>query len=42
MAKMMMQKLKIMKRNGAFALKTMLNRTMLSRAWKVPGHFITE
>jgi hypothetical protein len=38
----MIQKLKLMKRNGAFALKTMLSRTTLSRAWKVPGHFITE
>jgi hypothetical protein len=40
--KMLVQKLKIMRRNGSFAFKTMLNRTTLSRAWKLPGHFITE
>ena len=40
--KKIIQKLKLMKRNGAFALKTMFSRTRLSRAWKVPNAFIAE
>jgi hypothetical protein len=31
-----------MKRNGAFALNTMLSRTKFSRAWKVHDLFMTE